>query len=142
MTPADYLKQATFYTDDEHYALVKLPASAITAAAGVIAEVGAPFLALVVDKDEVTLVLPPEAVEDFAGRLQGHTVSEVTCRLLTIDVVLPPDLVGFMAAVSTALANAGVTVFPFAAYSRDHILVPQDQFDVALKALQELQKQP
>jgi hypothetical protein len=41
-----------------------------------------------------------------------------------------------MAVLSNALAAAGVPIFPFAAYSRDHLLVPADQFDLALVTLE------
>lgn len=130
------LAEAKFYSDDEPYLLVRLPLSGITAAAGIIAEIGDPFTALVVDKDEVTLVVPSEAVEEFAARLHDHAVSAKPYRLLTVDVVLEPDTVGFMAVLSNALAAAGVPIFPFAAYSRDHLLVPADQFDLALVTLE------
>jgi hypothetical protein len=137
-TVQEALRQASFYSDDEPYLLVKLPPSGITAAAGVVAEISDPFCALIVDKDEVTLVVPHEAVEEFGRRMRDHISSTSYYRLITIDAVLEPDLVGFMAAVSAALAQAGVPVFPYAAYSRDHILVPADQYDAALAALEKL----
>lgn len=142
MTSSDaltYLQQATLYTDDEPYVVIRLPAKAITLAAGIVAEIGDPFCALIVDKDEVTLVLPHEAPEEFASRLRGHEAMTERYRLLTLDVVLPPDLVGFMAVVSRALADAGVTILPYAAYARDHLLVPEAQFETALMALKALQ---
>lgn len=135
-TVKQILAEARYFSDEELYLLVKLPAAAITAAAGIIAEISDPFTALIVDKDEVTMVVPHEAVEEFAARLAGHEVSVKSYRLLTIDVVLEPDMVGFMAAISTALAAASVPIFPFAAYSRDHLLVPADQYDLALVTLE------
>ncbi len=139
-TPAEVLKNAALYTDHQDYALVKLPPKAITAAAGVIAQVGEPFCALLVDKDEVSLILPAEAWEDFKPRLPGHQVSAQYYRLLTFDIELKLDMVGFMAFVSRALADAGVSILPLAAYSRDHILVSAGQLDAALAALQKLQQ--
>ena len=58
--------------------------------------------------------------------------------LITIDVELEPDLVGFMARVSRAMADANVTILPFAAYARDHLFVPERAFDVAIAALENL----
>lgn len=132
---------AEFYTDDEPYLLVKLPPAAITLAASVIAEISDPFCVLIVDKDEVTLVLPHEAPEEFESRLRDAALSEARYRLITIDVELEPDLIGFMALVSRALADAGVGVFPYAAYTRDHILIPEPQIDAALTALKALKEQ-
>lgn len=138
MDVSEILANATFYTDDEPYLVLKLPAAAITLAAGVVAEISDPFSALVVDKDEVTLVVPHEAIEEFSARLSDLEGTKQHYRLITIDVVLPPTLIGFMARISAALAEAGVPIFPFSAYSRDHLLVPAEHFDTALAALNKL----
>lgn len=135
-TVKQILAEARFFSDDELYLLVKLPSAAITAAAGIIAEISDPFTALIVDKDEVTLVVPQEAIDEFGNRLVGHELSTKPFRLLTVDVVLEMEMVGFMAAISTALAAAGVPIFPFAAFSRDHLLVPADHYDLALVTLE------
>src|SRR5689334_13576180 len=128
-TVSEILAQTALYTDDELYAILKLPAAAITVAASIIAEISDPFCVLIVDKDEVTLVVPAEATEEFAGRLRGHQVEASLYRLITFDTVLPPDLTGFMAKVSAALADSGVPIFPYAAFSRDHLLIPEAQFE-------------
>ncbi|MBI1280040.1 MAG: ACT domain-containing protein [Anaerolineaceae bacterium] len=133
------LKQTELYSDGIDYAVIKLPAQAITAAAGIVAEIGEAFCALIVDKDEVSLILPSEAVEDFAGRLKGHTLASDRYRLITFDLVLDFNLFGFMAVVSDTLAGAKVSILPIAAFSRDHILVPSRQFDIAIQALKKLQ---
>lgn len=139
-TLSDALQQTTFITTDDTYRLIKLPANAVSAAAGIIAEISEPFCVLIVDQHEVTLLIPNDAVEDFTPRMRDHQLGE-TYRLITADAILEPDLLGFMAAVSTALAEAGVGVFPYAAYTRDHIIVPNAQLDQALKTLDALKKQ-
>ena len=138
-TVEETLVQAKLVTDGTDYVLVKLPPRAITAAAGVIAEIGEPFCALMADQYEVTLIIPAEAVADFVTRLPGHTVAPDRYRLITFDVTLDFSLVGFMAAVSAALADAGVSILAYAAYSRDHVLVHADEFDLAMKTLHQLQ---
>lgn len=137
-TTREALQQTTLAGDDELYRLVRFPAGAVTVAAGIVAEVGSPFCAMLVDRYEVTLIVPEDAVEEFASRLQGTTMESARYRLITFDVVLPPDLVGFMAAVSAAVARAGVSILPFGAYSRDHILVRASQYDDAIAALKSL----
>ncbi|NDJ60983.1 MAG: ACT domain-containing protein [Chloroflexi bacterium] len=134
------LQQAQLYTDDQAYRLVRLPASAITAAAGVLAQVGEPFSALIVDKDEVTVIMPSEEVTAFADRLPDHQVSDVEYRLITFDVELEAGLVGFMARISAALAEAHVSILPYAAFNRDHVLVSAAQFDAAWSALTALRQ--
>lgn len=138
-TVDEALKNAPLYTDQIEYALVHLPPNAIMVAAGVIAEIGEPFSTMIVDKDEVTLVIPADAVADFSKRLRDHRLGGTTYRLITFDLELEASLTGFMARISQALANANVPILPFAAFSRDHLLVPSEHFDTAWSALKALQ---
>jgi len=138
-TIAQAITQARFYAPEETYRLIQLPARAITAAAAVLAEIGEPFSALIVDKDEVTLVLENEAYEEYSHRLHGHEAQRQRWALITMDVVLDADLVGFIAVISREMANAGITLMPYAAFSRDHLLVPADRLQDALSTLAELQ---
>jgi hypothetical protein len=129
------LSQATFYSDEVDYVIIKLHPRAITVAAGILAEIGEPFGALIVDKDEVTLLTYAESIEEFEQRLQGHVAGKFIYRLITIDVELEPELLGFMARITSVLAKAGVSVLTYAAFSRDHFCVPAEQFDIAMSAL-------
>jgi uncharacterized protein len=137
--PAEAFAQAALYTDHTLYILVKLPPRAIMAAAGVLAEIGKPFSALVVDKDEVTLLVPQEDWESFADRLPDHQIAR-DFRLITFDLPLDLDLVGFMALVSRVLAEHGVPLLALSAFQRDHILVPAAQFQAAWDALRTAQQ--
>lgn len=140
MTNAEtYFKQARLYSDDRPYQLVGLPAAAITPAAAVLAETGEAFSALLVDKDEVTLVLPEDAVAQFSGRLREARLS-APYRLITLDVELPPELVGFMAGITEKLAAAAIPVIALGAFSRDHLLVPASHFEQAWQLLEAAQK--
>ncbi len=134
------LQALTFYTDHVNYKLLKLHPLAVTLAASIVAEVAEPFLALIVDKDEITLVLPGHLIEEFSERLRDYTLSQADYRLITLDLELEPTLIGFMATLATALAEAGVSILPLAAFSRDHLLVPQPQLETALLALKALKK--
>ncbi|MBZ0303281.1 MAG: ACT domain-containing protein [Anaerolineae bacterium] len=137
-TVQQVLRQASFYSDDQLYRLIRLPAAAITAAAGVIAEIGEPFAALIVDKDEVTLLVPEEAWADFSARLPGAESNPLDYRLITLDLPLEPDLVGLLAVVSAAIAAAAVPILAYGAYSRDHFFVPAARFTDAMSALEQL----
>lgn len=138
LTVEQALAQATLYTDEVDYTIVRLPPGAIMAAAGIVAEIGEAFCALIVDKDEVSLIIPSEALRDFAARLPGSATSPKAYRLITFDIELQLDLVGFMARVSTVLADAGISIMPFASYSRDHLLIPADQINSAMTTLEQL----
>jgi hypothetical protein len=58
-------------------------------------------------------------------------------RLITFDAVLPFELIGFLAFVSSALAEAGVGVLVISAYSTDHLLVKERDLKKALVTLRE-----
>ncbi len=140
-TVDEAIKHTAFYSDDNNYVIVKLHAKAITLAAGIVAEIGDPFSALIIDKDEVSIMMIDQAVEAFQQRLPEHEVSNIAYRLITFEVALALDLVGFMAKVSKALADANISIMTYAAYTRDHILVPSDQHQRALHTLKTLQEQ-
>ena len=135
------LRSASLYSDERPYRILKLPPNAITLAAGLVAEVGEPFSAFIADKDEVSLMIPEGALEAFSTRLREAIVIDKEYRLITLEAVLDPDLVGLLARISQTLAAAGIPILTFAAYSRDHIFVPQDDFDRAILALRNLQRQ-
>ena len=59
-------------------------------------------------------------------------------KLLTFDMVLPFELVGFLARIASVLAEAGVSIFAISAYSTDHVLVPADDLDTAVERLEAL----
>lgn len=136
------MDEAVLYSDGRNYKLARLPANAITLAAGLVAEAGAPFSAVVVDKGEVSLMLPVDVCQAFSKRLRLATISELDYRLITIDVVLPLELVGFLAMISAVLAAAQIPILAFAAYSRDHIFVPAARFDDAIAAIESLRGTP
>ena len=132
------LAEAALYSDGVEYKLVKLAPNAITLAAGIVAEAGCPFASMIADKDEVSLILPADACQAFERRLRLAEISDMSYRLLTFDVILEPNLVGFLALISQSLADANVPVLAFAAYSRDHIFVPASRFGDAYAAIESL----
>lgn len=140
-TAGQAIAAARFETDGQEYRLLRLPAGGITAAAGVVAGIGGPFCALVVDDREVSLILPGAALTHFQARLPDAEIADEVCSLITASVAMEPELTGFVARISDALAQAGVPVLPLASFSRDHFLVPTGQLGDAMKALEELQQE-
>lgn len=140
-TVQDALAKAQFKTDDAIYRIISLPANAITVAAAILAEIGEAFSAIIVDQDEVTLIIDEEALEEYRHRLLGHVAGPEQWALITVDVVLEHDLVGFMAVLSAALAKQKIPIFCFGAFKRDHLLVPLQQREEALKTLHALHNQ-
>lgn len=135
-TLREVFKETRLYTDDILYTIVHLPHTDLPEALAAFSEKPDPFTALLVDKDEVTWVVPTDRIRDI--RSSDATEISPGWRLITFDAVLEHDLVGFMAAVSTELAEVGVSIFALSAFERDHILVRQMQFLTAWSTLSAL----
>jgi hypothetical protein len=93
----------------------------------------APFMFLK-DEHEVTLLL-----DEVDWRTMRHAVRDARIesgfRLLTFDIELDWKTVGFLARVTQILAEAGISVGALSAFSRDHLLVKQDDLGTALRVL-------
>ncbi len=59
-------------------------------------------------------------------------------RMITLNVHSALEAVGFIARVATALAAHGMGVNPVAGYYHDHLFVPQDRADDAIRILRTL----
>ncbi len=61
-------------------------------------------------------------------------------RLITLTVHSALDAVGFLAAITARLAEAGISVNAVSAFHHDHLFVPADRADEAMAVLQEISK--
>ena len=91
---------------------------------------------LLSDPREVTLVLEEEDWRAMRHAARDARV-EQGFRLVTLDVELPWDVVGYLARVTEILAAEGVSVGALSAYTRDHLLIKQADLGRALRALGE-----
>lgn len=93
----------------------------------------APFMILR-DDSGVTLMLDKADLENARPAIGGSKIEE-GFRLLTFEAELDFSVVGFLAAVSGMLADAGIPIMAISAFSRDHILVKQDDLAKTLGIL-------
>ena len=56
-------------------------------------------------------------------------------RMITLEIASSLDAVGFLAAITTALARAGIAVNPVSAFHHDHLFVPEEHADAAMEIL-------
>lgn len=89
-------------------------------------------LAMFRESEGTTLVLQKETAEK-AG-LRGS----VPQTLITLDVYSSLEAVGLTAAVTTALAAAGISVNVFAGFYHDHLFVPSSKAELAMSVLRDL----
>ncbi len=87
----------------------------------------------IIDSKEITVII------DEAKSSEVESIEiEAGWKLFTFDMVLPFNLVGFLARVAEALAKKGVSIFVISSYSTDHILVKEKDLKKAKEALEGL----
>jgi hypothetical protein len=117
----EYFRNGRAVVSPETYAIVKTK----RALAG--------SLAVIKDDRETTCIIDESKLG--AQKFLGF---EGDWRMITFDMVLPLSLVGFFAAVSGALADAGVNLFTLSAYTTDHVFVKNPKLETAVKSLEKL----
>jgi uncharacterized protein len=95
----------------------------------------APFM-IFKDKFETTLLLDEIDFETIRYAIRDAK-TERNFRLLTFDLVLDFTVVGFLAEVARILVEAEVSIVALSAFSRDHLLVKQENLAMTLKVLGE-----
>ena len=136
LAAADLLRSAKVEVAPETFALIGTTRTGLLELLGdnsLSPRMSAPFM-IFMDPHEVTLILDEI---DLANMRPGLTMAKVETgyRMLTFNIVLDLSVVGFMAEISRILAEAGVAILPLSAYSRDSLLIKQDDLATALKAL-------
>ncbi len=131
------LAETKLFTDAKDYVILRLPTTEAATAAELIKTLEHPFAGMAWDKDDITLVL-------LQGDWEGRSVvvedfeESPNYRLITFDLPLDLEVVGYLASLSKAIAEAGVSIFHVSSFSRDHSFVPAEDFDRAWNALREL----
>jgi len=89
--------------------------------------------AVISDGREITAIIDQEHVDE-------NLVEEIDrdWRIITFDMLLPLDLVGFIAKVAEALAEEGINILTLSAYSTEHILVKETDLQKAVDKLKKL----
>ena len=85
-----------------------------------------------VEREGTTLILAED--EAKAAGLAGT----FRCRMITLNIHSSLEAVGFLAAITTRLAAAGMGVNPVSAFYHDHLFVPAERADEALAILRQL----
>jgi hypothetical protein len=81
------------------------------------------------EQEGIALIVTLDDAEAAALRYQFPS------RMITLNAFSALDAVGFLAAVTARLAGAGISVNPVSAYYHDHLFVPVDRADDAMRLL-------
>ncbi len=121
MKPENFFKNGKVYVWKENFAVIKsknpLPGA----------------FAVIQDKNEITVVIDQSKVND------NEVIKiENGWKLLTFDMILPFELVGFLAKISSSLADEKISIFVISTYSTDNILVKENDLGKAIEKLKNL----
>lgn len=86
------------------------------------------------DEHEVTLLLDETDWQTLRHAARDAKV-EGGFRLITCDVELGWNTIGYLARVAQILRDAGISIGALSAFSRDHLLIKQEDLAIALRAL-------
>jgi hypothetical protein len=86
------------------------------------------FLSITRTADELSIVCAEESVPPDVKTERGW-------RCLALEGPIPFDAIGVAAAITAALAAAGVSIFFVSTYDTDYVLVPGRSLDSAIAAL-------
>jgi hypothetical protein len=116
-----FLRNKRIYVWNETFAIVK-------------AKVAMPdAFAIIHDAREITVIIDQTKVKS-----ESVISIDKDWKILTPDMILPLELVGFLSVISKALTDRNISIFVISAYSTDHILVKGKDLREAIAALMEL----
>jgi len=118
------IETSTIEVIEGSFAVIRLPV-----------DVEIPFKAFGVTRDstETTAIVRDNQLRDFKF-LESHD----GLRILRINVSAPFMAPGFLAAVCTAVASKGVNVLVLSTFTRDYLLVSNEDLDPTLSALRSI----
>lgn len=125
----------SLYLPETRYAVASLPLEHYGEAVACLREVEG-FVSLTRDKEEITLIVAEETWHKLAPRFPGAVAQEGR-RLIRFEAVLDFSVVGFIAEISRALAEADISILSISTYRTDAVLVHESRFDDAVNAIKQ-----
>ncbi len=116
-----YIKNCKFYVWKETFAIIKSKKALPGAFANI------------VDKNEITVV-----VDQSKYNKKDALEIERNWKIISFDITLPFELVGFLAEISRVLAQKKISIFVISAFSTDHILVKEKDLRRAKEELRKI----
>jgi hypothetical protein len=115
------------------FAVVSLPLAQFGAVLAAVRTVEG-YVSVTRDKDEVTLIVAEDSWHAMASHFSGAQV-QLRRRMIRFDTVLDFSVVGFIAEISRALAEADISILSLSTYRTDAVLVHEANYNRALTAV-------
>jgi len=125
----------SLYLPETRFAVVSIPLEHYGEAVACLREVE-DFVSLTRDKEEITLIVTEDIWRELASRFPDAIAQEKR-RLIRFDTVLDFSVVGFIAEISRALAEADISILSISTYRTDAVLVHESRFDDAVNAIKQ-----
>ncbi|MCG3161785.1 MAG: hypothetical protein JMDDDDMK_02994 [Acidobacteria bacterium] len=125
----------SLYLPETRFAVVSLPLECYSEVVACLREVE-DFVSMTRDKEEITLIVAEDVWRKLAARFPGAAVQEGR-RMIRFDTVLDFSVVGFIAEISRALADADISILSISTYRTDAVLVHESRFDDAVNAVKQ-----
>jgi hypothetical protein len=125
----------SLYMPETRFAVASLPLEHYGEVASCLRDVEG-FVSMTRDKEEITLIVAEEIWHKMAPRFPD-AVAQERRRLIRFDTVLDFSVVGFIAEISGALADADISILSISTYRTDAVLVHESRFDDAVNAIKQ-----
>ena len=120
---------------ETHFAVASIPHEYFCEVVDCLPEIEG-YVALIRDKAEITLILAEEHWRKLEHRFPGSQ-AQFQRRLIRFDTIFDFSLVGFIAEISRALAEADISILSISTYSTDAVLIHESRYDDALAAVKQ-----
>jgi hypothetical protein len=131
------LADMRWYARPEQFVLAAIEAHDLPVVLRLLAGVTSPFFQLIAEPSTITLLLPETEWRMLRPAFARARV-EQPMRVISFDLELPPDLVGFMALLCAALAAEHISLLAVCSYARDYLVVRGEELERALAAIGQL----
>ena len=125
----------SLYLPETRYAVASIPLKDYSEAVASLREAEG-FVSMTRDKEEITLIVEEEIWRKIGPRFPGAIAQEGR-RMIRFDTVLDFSVVGFIAEISRALAEADISILSISTYRTDAVLVHESRFDDAVNAVKQ-----
>lgn len=122
------------------YLLVSLPHQSLIDSMSVVSSAPGYFSAIVVERDEVSLTVEKDLWKARAGAVRFHA-AEGPFRVVTLELNLDLQTVGYLAPAAIRLAEAGISIIPQCAFLKDHLLVRASDAERTRMILEDLARE-
>ncbi len=119
----------------DRYVLASLPLGDVEEAASLATHSADAFVALVVERDEVSLTIREDLWRE--AKLHASAVAG-PFRAITLDIDIDLSVCGYLAPAAVRLGEAGVSIIPQCAYLKDHVLVHERDLETAVAVIEGL----